>query len=143
MVEEVMTNLQNIKQVVSLISRLQLLCEGFDKSNKSTVITSKIKILLEISCQKDLAPNILKSKVGLAKSNLAILCNQLIKEDLITKTKDKIDNRAICYNITESGQNWLDDKLVELKKNFENELAYKNNMRQVETLISDLLELVK
>lgn len=138
-----MIDLNNTKQIVSLISRLQLLCEGFDEVNKSAVITSKVKILLEVSKQKDTSPNILKSKVGLAKSNLAILCNELVKEGMLTKTRDTIDNRAICYNITQSGQEWLDGVMAKIKKNFESELAYKNNMKQIENAVSELFELVK
>lgn len=137
-----MSELKNIKDIVVLISRLQILCEGFDDLNKSSVLTSKIKVLLEIGSQKDVSPNKLKGKVGLAKSNLTLLCNALIKEGLITKQKDKFDNRSICYNITQKGQEYLDNVLHQMKKNFEGELAFKNNLKQIEVAVKSLLDLV-
>ena len=136
-------DLQSVKKLVGLINRLQLLCEGFDETNKSAVITSKIKILLEIGKQIDISPSVLKTRVGLAKSNLAILCNELVLAGLITKTKDAIDSRAICYNLTPQGQELLDDVMKKVKRNFESELAYKNNIRQIETAVNELFELVK
>lgn len=138
-----MSDLQGIKEIVEVISRLQILCEGFDDLNKSSVLTSKVKVLLEVSDKKDVSPNKLKSKVGLAKSNLTLLCNSLIKDDLLTKTRDKFDSRAICYNITQKGQEYLDGVLSQMKKNFEGELAYKNNIKQIETAVKNLQELIK
>ncbi|MGN1213235.1 MAG: MarR family winged helix-turn-helix transcriptional regulator [Christensenellales bacterium] len=138
-----MSDLQGIKDVVGLIARLEVLCEGFDELNKTAVITSKVKVLLEVSNQKDVSPNKLKTKVGLAKSNLTLLCNSLVKDGLITKNKDEFDNRAIYYNITEKGKNYLNVILNKMKKNFEGELAYKNNIKQVDVAVKNLNELVK
>ena len=138
-----MSDLQGIKDVVGLISRLEVLCEGFDELNKTAVITSKVKVLLEVSNQKDASPNKLKTKVGLAKSNLTLLCNSLVKDGLITKNRDEFDNRAIYYNITEKGINYLNVILNKMKKNFEGELAYKNNIKQVDVAVKNLNELVK
>lgn len=138
-----MSDLQGIKDVVGLISRLEVLCEGFDELNKTAVITSKVKVLLEVSNQKDVSPNKLKTKVGLAKSNLTLLCNSLVKDGLITKNRDEFDNRAIYYNITEKGINYLNVILNKMKKNFEGELAYKNNIKQVDVAVKNLNELVK
>ena len=85
----------------------------------------------------------LKTNIGLAKSNLAILCNSLVKDGLIQKTKDEFDSRSIFYNITESGSQFLNSVLAQMKKNFEGELAYKNNLRQINSSVEDLLDLVK
>lgn len=137
-----MSDLQGIKDIVGLVARLQILCEGFDDLNKTSVLTSKIKVLLEISKQANISPNKLKTKVGLAKSNLTLLCNALIQEDLITKERDKFDNRSVFYNITQKGQNYLDNVLSQMKKNFEGELAYKNNIKQVEHTVKNLLDLI-
>ena len=138
-----MLDLQGIKEIVGLVSRMQILCEGFDDLNKNSVLTSKVKVLLEVSDKKDVSPNKLKSAVGLAKSNLTLLCNSLIKDDLLTKTRDKFDSRAICYNITQKGQEYLNSVLSQMKKNFEGELAYKNNIKQIETAVKNLQELIK
>lgn len=138
-----MSDLQGIKDIVGLIARLEVLCEGFDDLNKTAVLTSKVKVLLEVSNQNNVSPNKLKTKIGLAKSNLTLLCNSLVKDGLITKDRDEFDNRAIFYNITEKGKDYLNVILDKMKKNFEGELAYKNNIKQVDVAVKNLNELVK
>ena len=102
-----------------------------------------IPVLLEISKADSVTPNILKTNVGLAKSNIAILCNALTKESLIKKNKDSADTREITYSITEKGLDELDKFLSKAKKNFEGRLAYKNNMKQIDESVENLLGLVK
>lgn len=138
-----MNSKNNINNIVSLIVRLQNLCEGFDDTNKNAILTTKIKILHEIKKQNQVTPSILKQKVGLAKSNLALSCNALISDGLIIKIKDKNDARSIYYSITEKGTDLLNTTLKQMKKNFDKELAYKNNMSQVNAAVNELLELVK
>ena len=138
-----MKDLQDTKNIISLIARLQNLCEGFDETNKSAVITSKIKILLELSKSEKVSPNQLKQKVGLAKSNITILCGKLISDGLMTKTRDTFDTREIYYSITDTGTEYLEKFLRKAKKNFESELAYKNNIKQANLAINDLLNLVE
>lgn len=137
-----MSEFKNIKDIVVLISRLQILCEGFDNLNKNAILTSKIKVLLEISNQNKISPNKLKAKVGLAKSNLTLLCNSMVNDGYIVKQKDEFDSRSIFYCITEKGQSKLNDVLNTMKKNIEGELAYKNNAKQVEAAVKTLLDLV-
>lgn len=137
-----MSDLQGIKDILILISRLQVLAEGFDDLNKTSVLTIKIKVLLEISNYDKISPNKLKNKVGLAKSNLALLCNSLINDGYVTKQKDNFDNRSIFYQITPKGSEFLNKTLLQMKKNFEGELAYKNNQKQVEHTVKNLLNLI-
>ncbi len=136
-------NTDDIKSILMLVSKLQNLCEGFDETNKSAVLTSKIKVLLEISHNTKATPSYLKLQVGLAKSNVAILCNKLQSEGLIEKHRDGFDTREICYSITEKGIEYLNKFLMTTKKNFERQLAYKNNMEQISTQVDALLDLVK
>ena len=132
-----------IKDILSLAVRLENLCEGFDQKNKSAVLTSKIKILLELSKKDFVTPSFLMEKVGIAKSNVAIICNSLVKEKLILKSRDDFDTREISYKITENGREVLEKYLSKAQKNFKGELAYKNNIRQVEQSVKDLMELVR
>ena len=135
-------NLDDIKSIVMLSSKLQNLFEGFDETNKSAMMTSKVKILLEVSQTEKISPSALKNKVGLAKSNIAILCNKLQNDGLIDKHRDGFDTREIYYSITEDGKKFLSDFLKKAKKNFEGELAYKNNMEQINMQVKDLLNLI-
>ena len=131
------------KNVVSLIARLQNLCEGFDDTNKSAVITAKVKILLELSKADSVTPTVLKRSVGLAKSNVALICGKLIEEGLVSKSKDSFDTREIFYSITDKGKKCLDEFLTKAQRNFESELAYKNNIKQIDAAIISLLQLVE
>ena len=136
-------NQEFAKNVVSLVARLQNLCEGFDDTNKSAVITSKVKVLLELSKAESVTPTVIKRSVGLAKSNVALICGKLIEEGLVSKSKDSFDTREIFYSITDAGRKYLDEFLAKAKKNFENELAYKNNIKQIDAAIISLLQLVE
>ena len=131
-----------ISKILSLAVRLENLCEGFDSSNKSAVLTSRIKILIELSKKDSTTPRVLMSNVGLAKSNIAMLCNELVKEELISKKRDNFDTREISYSITEKGIEVLNNYFAKAQKNFEGELEYKNNIKQIEQSVSNLLELV-
>ena len=137
-----MGELNNIKDIVTLVSRMQNLCEGFDETNKTALISIKLKILLELTTKEKVTPSQLKLRVGLAKSNLALTCNSMIKEGLIEKIKDNFDNRSIFYSITEHGKKVLEQNLTRMQKNFSGELAYKNNMKQINNTVKELLELV-
>ena len=135
-------NYKKIKEVLALVVRLENLCEGFDVTTKSAPLTSKIKVLLELSKADSVTPATLQLKVGLAKSNLAILCNKLIDEKLINKKRDEFDGREISYSLTKSGEEVLVHYLQKAQKNFERQLAYKNNMKQIDESVKNLTELV-
>lgn len=138
-----MKNLQGIKDVVTLVGRLQNLCEGFDELNKNAVLTSKVKLLHELSKEEKVVPSKLSEKLGMAKSNLTILCNSLAKDGLVEKCRDDFDARSIYFTITKKGQELLDDILSQMKHNFEGELAYKDNIKQINLAVKNLLELVE
>ena len=132
-----------IENVIYLITRLQNLCEGFDETNKNAIITSKVKILLAISQSKVATPSYLKNEVRLAKSNIALLCNNLVNDGYIQKTRDKFDTREIVYSLTEKGNEYLNDFLSRAKKNFNMELAYKHNINEINTGLENIVDLVK
>ncbi len=138
-----MAESDKIKNVLSLLIKLQNLCEGFDETNKSAVLTSKIKILLELSNKQFISPSVISHKLGLAKSNVTLYCNSLVKDELICKKRDEIDTREISFYITNKGREELNLYLIKAKKNFERQIAYKNNSKQIYELTEDLLELVK
>lgn len=132
-------------KIIDLITTLQNLCEGFDEVNsvKKTLLTSKIKILLEIKKCDKLSPTFLIDKVGLAKSNLALMCNGLIDEGLITKLRDENDKRVIYYSLTPMGLETLNKTLKEFSDNFKRTMSYKQNDKEIEKLVDSLLKMVK
>lgn len=66
-----------VKNIIKVCSRLENLCEGFDIDSKTNLISSKLKVLLFIGDGKNVSPSDIIDKVGLAKSNLALLCKSL------------------------------------------------------------------
>ena len=127
-----------VKNILEVNLKLQNYLEGFDVSSKSAIISSKFKTLFYIAQAEKCPPNVLIDNLCLAKSNVAILCNQLLKEKLIEKTKDDFDNRSIFYSITKEGQKYLDEQLEKMTFNFSRQLDYKNNMKQIEKLVNEL-----
>ena len=132
----------NSKLLVNLITRLSNLCEGFDVDSKCVLIDSKLKILLVISENDGISPSVLKNKVGIAKGNLAVFCKKMLAEDLIFQTKDEFDARVIFYHLTEKGKDFLNNSLNKIKYNFENELAYKGELYNINETIKKLQELI-
>lgn len=135
--------LEDTKTIVSLVSRLQLLCEGFDDTNKSAIISSKFKVLLELSKKSYLSPAEIKQNLGLAKSNVAGLCNKMAEDGEIEKIKDKFDSRSIYYALTSAGKQKLETMLAQMDKNIKGQLAYKNNFAKIAKTSRELFELVK
>ena len=138
-----MKQVDGIKNIVNLIIGLTNLCEGFDDVNKSCTINAKLKVLMEISNQDKSSPSVLKEKVCLAKGNLATLCKSLIEEKLITKIKDDFDSRVIFYQITNSGLEYVEKELLKMDFNFKNQLAFKNNFKEINNAVNTLNQLIK
>lgn len=137
-----MENNEIVKNIIKVSTKLQNLCEGFDIDSKSTLISSKIKILLFVQEQKRVSPSMLIDKVGLAKSNLALLCKNLVKEELIASQKDQFDSRVVFYSLTEKGNEYLNESLSAMTNNFKRELAYKNKFKEIDKLLCELKEII-
>jgi DNA-binding MarR family transcriptional regulator len=99
--------------LVTVRMKLENICDGFDAvcSSKKSLLTTRIKMLHLLSREGKLSPSIIISKIGVAKSNLAILAKGMIKDDLIEKIEDEFDRRVIYYNVTKAGKQLLDDSL--------------------------------
>lgn len=138
-----MENTKDINNIINLTCRLIGLCEGFDQTSKSALISAKFRVLFVINQEKKISPSLLKEKVSLAKSNLALLCKKLIEEKLIISSKDNFDTRVIFYSLTEEGERVLQDMLSKMKFNFVNEIAYKNNFNEIMSLVAKLNQLLK
>lgn len=112
---------ENVEEVeiVKVICELLSLLEGYDhkKNSKNGQLTIKTKILIYLLDQKA-GPFYLTKKIGVAKTNLNILCNELIRDGFVRKNKEDFDKRIVLYEITDKGKEHL---LKELKS-FENNI---------------------
>ncbi len=139
---KIMERNELVKNIVSVCTRLENLCEGFDVDSKSTLISSKFKVMLALSEQDNISPSMLIDKLGLAKSNLALLCKSMITEGLIEKRKDDFDSRVIFYTLTDFGKQKLNATLCKMADNFTKQLAYKNKFKEIEVLMTNLKDLI-
>lgn len=131
----------NAKKIIELISKLNGLIEGFDElfANKKNYLTNKDKIIIFLS-EKPLTPAILINKLNIAKTNLALVCKELLKEDLIEKTHDLIDKRNISYKLTVKGLKKSNEILKSLSNNIKNQLGTKINCENINNLVVKLLQ---
>lgn len=133
------------RQITMLRIILQKMCDGFDvkEANKRSVLTAKQKVLFLLSEQKEVAPSYLIEKLGIAKSNLALLCSGMVNEGLISVAKNQEDKRNITYSITSKGERehatFLDDMDKELSEVIANDKEY----RLLEKKLDEILEIFK
>lgn len=133
----------DVLKMLKLNAKLNNLLEGFDDFlyTKKINLTIKDKILIFLY-EKPLSPFELIKMLSVAKTNLALVCQSLIKEDLIKKQKDEIDKRNIFYLITEKGKLKAEELLKEVSKIINNEIEYKNKNAEINAKISELLSLI-
>ena len=121
---------------------LENLCDGFDArcNSKKNLLTSKIKMLHLLNLEEKISPSLIICKIGIAKSNLAILASGMIKDGLITKIEDTFDKRVIYYSITEKGKELLEQSLQKIDDQV---CSCTKNAGKCKTLNKKLEELIK
>ena len=132
------------KLIIALRMELERICDGFDSAdgNKKTNLTLKMKMLFLLSTNGELSPNSLISALGLAKSNLTILCRSLLEEGLIEVKKSETDKRTISYILTNKGEKQLKTYLNQLKVDNINLFKSERSVKTLEKKLSEVLELL-
>ncbi len=133
------------QQLLDLRIKLEELCDGFDKSNnsKKCQLTLRLRFLFVLSQNEFLSPNHFIKRLGIAKSNLTLLCKGLLKEGVIEKTKNEADKRGIYYKITDKGREEVNAYLLEMK---EKNPAYYHTAREKKTIerkMDNILEFLR
>ena len=132
------------RQLILLRIELEKLCDGYDTddANKKSNLTLKMKVLFCLSEDGELSPNYLISKLGIAKSNLTMLCRNLLDEGVIASKKSETDRRNISYIITNKGAKQLKSYLNQVR--LDNSGLYKSDryVKSLEKKISELLKLL-
>ena len=122
------------EEILSLIINLEYML----KNNDSVKFDIKLKVLHIIKNTEKTTPNDIIDKLGMARSNLAIMCNKLTKEGLITKHKDLLNKKEIFYTITPSGLEMLEEAYNKAENNF----IKQRNKTKLKKLASDLKKLI-
>ena len=112
-----MNNESLITKLIELRISLQSLCDGFNlkQANKTSLLTMDKKVLFMLSLNNNCSPQILIENLGIAKSNLALLCKTMESNGLILKSSEQGDKRKIFYNITAKGKEKLNEFYLGLK----------------------------
>lgn len=122
------------EQLLSTIINLEYLLEG----TSGEKFDIKHKLLLLISKTEKATPNYLIELLHMARSNLAICCNGLVKQGLISKHKEPNNKKEIFYLITEKGKNELTTKLNKTEEAFK-KMRTKNKILKLATELSKLI----
>lgn len=97
------------KNIVELKLISDRIAEG--KGETAGIFSNTYQILYILSRKEKVTPKELISELNIAKSNLAILAKKMISDGIIESHKDKQNKREIFYNITDAGQEMLQEKL--------------------------------
>lgn len=97
----------------------------------------KHKVLHLVSKREKTNPNYLVEVLCIARSNLAIICNNLIKNGLLEKHREKNSKKEIYYCITEEGLKVITEKF----KNSEKTLDKLRNKTRIRKTAQDLAKM--
>lgn len=122
------------EEILSLIINLEYLLKNSD----SMKFDIKLKVLHIIKNNEKTTPNDIIDKLGMARSNLAIMCNKLIKEGLISKHKDALNKKEIFYTLTTAGLEQLEEAYNKAETNF----TKQRNKTKLKKLASELKKLI-
>ena len=100
------------RKILEIKCLSQTLCTNGNSENTN----NELKVLYFIDEYKTVSPQLLISKLGIVKSNLALLTKSLIARELITSDKSLQDKRAIVYSITTKGKKVLEKHLALIAK---------------------------
>ena len=122
------------EEILSLIINFEYLL----KSSETEKFDIKFKVLHLIDRTEKATPNFLIDKLGMARSNLAIMCNKLNKTGLIEKHKELLNKKEIYYTITPAGKELLEENYDKAEQN----IAKLRNKNKLIKLSNELAKLI-
>ncbi len=78
----------------------------------------------------------------MVKSNLALLARKCISEGLIEKSRRSSDNRALLYELTESGKEYINGLLGKIESKLRTVLTNENDAQAAEENLDATIELL-
>lgn len=106
--------MKNIDKLLEIEALTENLIKHLAKNN-----LLKIKVLYYISQYENLSVSMIIDKLGLKKSNFALMAKELEKEGLVISKQGEIDKRCRMMSLTEKGKAQLSDFIVMLNSFFE------------------------
>ena len=105
--------MKNYEKIIEIEAILENITKHFAKNN-----LLKMKILYFISEYKNLSLGMIIEKLGIKKSNFALMTRELEKEGLVVSKHGEIDKRCRMLYLTEKGQEELRCYQNEISKFF-------------------------
>ena len=102
----------NARKILEIKALSQTICN----ISKNDTTNHVLKVLYFVDEYQSVSPQILISKLGIVKSNLALLTKKMIADGLIYSQKSSSDRRAINYQIAPKGKQMLNDYIDNLNK---------------------------
>lgn len=100
------------------ILEIEALCENLAKK-KAEAGLLRLKVLYFVSEYENLSVSMIIEKLGIKKSNFALLTAELEKEGLLEMHRAEIDKRCRTLKLTEKGREELFNYLSSLETYFE------------------------
>ena len=99
------------------LAELQVLTENFIKKSTSCFADNEFKVMLMLKIYGECSPKIVISKVGILKTNLALIFKKLMAEDLVEARKNAQDGRGKLYRLTVHGEEMISGILADISAN--------------------------
>lgn len=109
----IIRNMKNIGKLLEIEALAENLTKHLAKNN-----LLKTKVLYFISQYENLSVSMIIEKLGLKKSNFALMAKELELEGLVVSKQGEIDKRCRLMFLTEKGRAELDSYLNELNSFF-------------------------
>lgn len=90
------------------LAELQVLTENFIKKSTDTLADTEQKVLIMLKVYGECSPSILINKVGILKTNLALVLKKLLASGLVQNRKNTQDRRSKLYSLTQRGNQRID-----------------------------------
>lgn len=130
------------KQITELRIILQNITDGFsvDSANKNAKLTMERRVLFVLNSNKKVKPITLITKLGIAKSNLALLCKSMIDGGFIACEKDENDKRNIYYEITAKGVAELNQYIDSISNDVCSICKNEKETKEISKKLEDVIE---
>lgn len=105
--------MKNVDKILEIEALTENLTKHFAKNN-----LLKMKVLYFISVYENLSVSMIIDKLGIKKSNFALMTKELEKNGLVTSKQGEIDKRCRMMNLTEKGKTELSAYMKDLSNFF-------------------------
>lgn len=121
------------------LMELFILDEAVLSKTKTKIPMAKMKVLCLLHVNGVLSAKEIISKTGIIKSNMALICKELLKRKLIESRQNFNDKRSVLYKITPEGEVLVRNFFMEINKGFinnENDKILLNSIKYLSNILN-------